>query len=200
MRKINKQTPLENFNGDRYKDCSDWSCFHDKYKDRYEEARLTILIDEQKCLCGYTEIYIDNEKNGHIDHFVKRSINQNLTFDWNNLIVATKDDDFGANFKDNKYNSNGIQESEYNEIFNPVNDDVKFKYTEWGEIITEEEKVRKTVEVFNLNHESLKRRRKNLITTIIALKQENSLSSEEIKNKLDTLGFSSVIEYLLEDG
>jgi uncharacterized protein (TIGR02646 family) len=200
MRKINKQTPLENFSGNRYKDCSDWSCFHDKYKDIYEEARLQILIDEQKCLCGYTEIYIDNDKNGHIDHFIKKSINQGLTFDWNNLIVATKDDNFGARFKDMQYNSNGIQQSEYSEIFNPVNDDVKFKYTEWGEIITDEGKTRKTVEVFNLNHESLKRRRKGLITTIRALKKENNLSDEEIKNELDTSGFLSVIEYFLEDG
>jgi len=205
MRKINKQTPLANFNGDNYNnDCTLWTCkrcdqitFHNKYKDIYEETRLQILTDEQNQLCGYTEIYINELEECHIDHYKKREFFSELTFDWDNLIVATKDDDFGANFKDNKYNSNGIQKSEYTDIYNPVIDDIPFEYDEFGAIIEEEGKIKKTIEVFNLNCESLKQRRKNIIITIQSLKKDGD-EIDEIKSSLDDAGFLSVIEQELE--
>lgn len=198
MRKINKQTPLANFNGNNYNnDCTLWSCknchqitFHNKYKDVYEEARLQILTDEQNQLCGYTEIYINELEECHIDHYKKREFFPELTFDWGNLIVATKDDDFGANFKDSNYK---IQKKEYSEIYNPVVDDIPFKYNQWGEIIEEDGKIKKTVEVFNLNYESLKRRRADIITIIQAMKKDNN-DTEDIKVSLENAGFLSVIE------
>ena len=201
MRKINKQTPLANFNGDNYNnDCSLWTCkncnqitFHNKYKDIYEETRLKILTDEQNQLCGYTEIYINELEECHIDHYKKREFFSELTFDWDNLIVATKDDDFGANFKDNKYSRNGIQRSEYADIYNPVIDDILFEYDEFGAIIKKDEKIKKTVEVFNLNCESLKRRRADIISTIRSLKNDRN-NIYDIKSSLSEAGFLSVQE------
>lgn len=191
MRKINKLTPLPHFNGIDYKnDCKDWNCFHTKYKSVFEEARLKILMEEQNCFCGYTEILIEDEKDGHIDHYKKREHFSNLTFDWNNYIVSVNDDDFGAKYKDNKYK---IQKAEYIKIFNPVIDEVKFKYTTLGEIVETDEKIKKTVEVFNLNWEPLKNRRKKLITTIKSYK-DGGLNNDEIKKALNTAGFISVIE------
>jgi len=196
MRKINKQTPLANFNGSIYNDdCSDWGCFHEKYKDKFQEARLHILLEEQNGLCGYTEIYINNEEECHIDHYKKKNsaFYPSLVFDWSNLIVATKDSDFGANFKDNKYNGSGIEKSEYADIYNPVVDDIPFEYDEFGAIIEEEGKIKKTVEVFNLNCKSLKRRRANIISTIRSLKNDGN-NTDDIKSSLSEVGFLSVQE------
>lgn len=191
MRKINKGTPLEKFNGANYNnDCTDWKCFHDKYKIIFQDTRLQIVLDEQNNLCGYTEIYINNEEECHIDHYIKREFDSRLTFDWNNLIVATKDNDFGANYKDNTYK---IQQPEYTQIYNPVTDNIKFKYDEFGVILEEAGKIKKTVEVFHLNCESLKRRRADIISTIEALKKDNN-DIEDIKAVLENVGFLSVVE------
>jgi len=203
MRKINKLIPLPNFNGSNYNnDCSLWTCkncnqitFHNKYKNIYEDTRLQILVDEQNQLCGYTELYINELEESHIDHYVKREFDQNLTFDWNNLIVATKDNDFGANYKDNTY---CIQRNEYNTIYNPVIDDIIFEYNEWGEIIEEEGKIKRTVEIFNLNYKPLADRRKSLIKQIEDYKK-GGLSNEEIASTLNTYGFTSVLEQELKD-
>ncbi|MFK5975108.1 MAG: hypothetical protein QM493_01250 [Sulfurovum sp.] len=203
MRRISKSTPLPNFNGDNYNnDCFRWTCnkcdeitLHNKYKKIYEKIRLMILIDEQNQLCGYTEIYINELTECHIDHYKKREFFPEQIFDWNNLIVATKDDDFGANFKDNSYR---IQEEEYYEIYNPIFDDIPFEYNEWGEIIEEEGKVKKTIEIFNLNCESLKRRRSDIITTIKALKNDGE-DLDDIRSSLEYTGFTSVVEQELRN-
>jgi uncharacterized protein (TIGR02646 family) len=198
MRKINKLTPLPNFNGANYKNiCNNWDCFHDKYEKIFQEARLQILLDEQNGLCGYTEIYINNEEESHIDHYKKKNsaFYPRLVFDWDNFIVATKDSEFGASFKDNKCHGNnrGIQKTEYIEIYNPVTDNIKFTYDEFGAIVEEEGKIKKTVEIFNLNCESLKIRRASIITTIQALKNDNN-DIEDIKASLENAGFLSVVE------
>ena len=203
MRRINKKTPLPNFNGANYNgDCTLWTCkkcnditFHSKYKSIFEDTRLQILTDEQNQLCGYTEIYINELEECHIDHYKKREFASKLTFDWNNLIVATKNDDFGANFKDNSY---GITKTEYNDIYNPVVDDILFEYDEWGGIYEEEGKIKKTVEIFNLNCESLKRRRANIITTIQALIKDGE-DTEDIKKSFEYAGFTSVLEQELKE-
>jgi len=200
MRKINKLVPLPHFNGDNYnRDCRIWSCkncthitFHNKYSDIYQDTRWQILIDEQLQQCGYTELYIENLEDSHIDHYKKREHFSNLTFDWNNLIVATKDNDFGANHKDNHYK---IEKNEYNDIFNPIDDHVEdyFYYLEWGEIREDKGKVQKTIKIFNLNHEYLQERRKKLIT-LIDIYRSGGLSIDEIKDTLELSGFKSVVE------
>jgi len=203
MRKINKLTPLPNFNGDNYnKDCKIWSCkkctditFHNKYKDIYEDTRWQILIDEQKQLCGYTELYIENLEDSHIDHYKKREHFPNLTFEWDNLVVATKDKKFGANYKDSIYK---IQKTEYSSIFNPVIDNVEdyFYYDEFGMIREDNAKVVKTIEVFNLNHPLLKFKRKQLIDVIESYKNDGS-SKDEIQTELEVFGFKSVLNQYL---
>ena len=134
MRKINKGDPIPGFNGSTFgKRCNNWVDFHKNHKDEYEESRLQILIEEQNQLCGYTEVYINDLTDCHIDHYRKKGMFPQLTFNWNNLIVATKDSSFGANYKDSKYK---IKKYEYQNIFNPIEDNVElfFDYTSWGEI------------------------------------------------------------------
>jgi len=193
MRKINKLTPLPNFNGNNYNgNCTTWKDFHRSYKSIYEDTRWKILIDEQKQQCGYTELYIDNLEDSHIDHYRKRHLSPALTFTWDNFIVATKDNNFGANYKDNNYN---IQANEYVDIYNPVHDRVEeyFIYTEWGEIEERPGKVKKTVNVFNLNDEYLKKRREKIIKLIDGYKR-GGLSLSDIKSTLKEYGFKSVVE------
>jgi len=205
MRKINKLTPLPHFNGNNYNiDCKIWSCkkctditFHKKYKNIYEDTRWQILIDEQNQLCGYTELYIENLEDSHIDHYKKREHFPNLTFEWNNLVVATKDNDFGANYKDNTYQ---LEKTEYTSIFNPVTDSVEeyFYYDEFGMIREIEGKVKKTVEVFHLNDSYLKERRAKVIKLIDDYKK-GGLSSTEILTELEQYGFKSVLNQYLKE-
>jgi len=199
MRRINKLAPLPNFNGNNYNgDCFYWGkqkrdiYFHGKYKDIYEKTRCKILIHEQNKLCGYTEIYINEPKKSHIDHYVKQEHNQHLKFDWDNYIVATKDDDFGARYKDNTYK---IEKNEYSTIFNPISDDVEtfFYYDEFGKIREDIGKIKKTIEVFNLNYKVLQERRKQLITLIQSYENTN-LTKDDIKSFLQEYGFKSVVE------
>ncbi len=202
MRKINKGTPIPGFNGNNFNNsCNNWSDFHEDHKDIFEESRSVILTDEQNQLCGYTEIYINDLKDCHIDHYKKKSMFPELTFEWNNLIVATKDSNFGANYKDNK---SGIQKNNYGNIFNPVIDNVEnyFDYTTWGEVTpktaiseVENQKAIKTIEVFNLNHNSLKDRRKNLISMIGSY---GEIAKIDILAALDKSGFKSVINQTLK--
>ncbi len=199
MRRIHKLTPLPHFNGDNYnRDCFLWNeksgyiSFHGKYKDIFEQTRLQILIDEQHQQCGYTEIYINNEKECHIDHYIKQEYNQNLRFNWNNYIVATKDNNFGANYKDNTYK---ITEDEYDLIFNPIIDNIEnhFYYNEFGMIREDSGKVEKTITVFNLNNKYLKERRTKIIN-LIEIYKNGGLSSNDIQDTLEEYGFKSVVE------
>ena len=202
MRKINKGNPIPGFNGNNFNNsCNNWSDFHRDHKDIFEESRSVILTDEQNQLCGYTEIYINELIYCHIDHYKKRSMFPELTFDWNNLIVATYDDHFGARYKDNK---SGIQINDYNNIFNPVINNVEnyFYYTTWGEIVpkygisdSEKDKVKKTIKVFNLNHNSLQDRRKNFISMISCY---GEMAKEDILTAIENSGFESVINQILE--
>jgi len=76
-----------------------------------------------------------------------------------------------------------------------------FEYTPWGEIIpkpdlseVEKEKAIKTKDVFNLNHRSLKDRRKNIIRLI---NDYATLGNLDIYSALESSGFTSVKNQLL---
>lgn len=169
-------------------------------KDAFEDTRFKILTDEQNQLCGYTEIYINDLTDCHIDHYKKRSLFSELTFEWNNLIAATKDSNFGAIYKDNK---SGIQKDDYNNIFNPIIDNVEvhFYYTIWGEVLPKtisgvnNQKATNTIAIFNLNHNSLKNRRKSLIRMI---SDYGGMAKKDILTALESSGFRSVINQTLE--
>lgn len=209
MRKIEKQQPLECFEDFKKENPGvDWN--HDFSNPRlpsfrcYEEIRFQILLEEQQILCGYTELFINNEKNTHIDHYIKRSFDNTKTFDWNNLIVSCNDDDFGARYKDMK---SKITLAEYSDIFNPVIDNVQdyFEYLTNGEVISKSkginqsliDKANRTIEVFNLNENTLKSHRRDLIRMIESYKN-TELSILDIKEALANTGFKSLKEqYLL---
>lgn len=212
MRKIDKVGATDDFKTfKRNNPGSNWiSDFSNPRCDAYLiycDCRYIMLTDEQVFQCGYTEKYIEGTKDCHIDHYVKRSLDAvgaAKTFDWDNLIVATNDEDFGAKYKDNKYK---IKLLDYPLIFNPVTDSPEqyFSYMTNGEIVPKsditdnsiKEKVLKTVEVFNLNDTSLARQRADLMIQIRTCITQ--FEQTDLFKIFEESGFKSVLEQCWKD-
>lgn len=197
MRKINKGEPLDAFVKFKNKNPSaNWSDFHEKAHDVYVDTREHILFNEQNCMCGYTEMPINEFTEARLDHYLKRALFPKETFTWNNLVAVLDNSDFGDHYKDTVYR---IKKDEYGLIFNPVEDAVEdyFEYNQRGEIEPKQDldavlkvKVEKTVQIFNLEHETLRKRRENIIRQIMAY---SDLPKDDIRKILRPLGFLSVI-------
>ncbi len=179
-----------------------WDDLHKRYQTVYIQSRKHIGEIEQNCLCGYTELPFNNIFDTHIDHYVKRDIDFKLAFKWSNLIVAIHHGRFGADFKDAK-----IQKDDYVKILNPVIDMCHdyYDYTMTGEMIPRsdlsnelKEKCTYTRDIFNLNHDSLKNRRKE-IACLIHQYKEGGLDSNDIRTVLDKFGLTSAVEYYLQN-
>lgn len=171
-------------------------------------TRKFILEKEQGNQCAYTELPLYYEKfDSHIDHLKRKdaAFFPKLTFDWTNLFVSCNFSDFGAKYKDQNY-LKGTEAKEKNDlIINPhfENPADFFELTNWGELqvktgLEEPKKIRAntTIEAFNLNHKSLKKRRMEIIQTIREYKN-GGLDSEKIIACLAGSGFKSVIDFEL---
>lgn len=197
MRKINKGNPLPSFTTfSANNPNATWNDFHSKAHGVYSATRDQIVLVEQEGICGYTEIPFNDFSDCHLDHYKKRALYPTETFNWQNLIAAGNDDEFGARYKDLAYN---IKVTEYREILNPVVDNVEnyFYYTENGDILPSDtlsaqdfSKAELTIKVFNLRHKSLKQRRMTLIKQI---KDCDNLESNKIKEIFAFSGFKSVL-------
>lgn len=195
MRKINKGIPFCDFT--HYVEANhptDWSQLPGSIS---YAARCHILKNEQDGICGYTELCL-SDNDSHIDHYVKQSIDSSKIFIWDNLIVASVDEDFGAKYKDNGYK---IKPNEYVDIFNPVVDHVELYcyFLVNGEIHPRNDilpslfvKMQRTIEVFNLNHPSLTSRRANVVQNVHNY-FKGGIELGEIFDYLQTMGFHSVI-------
>lgn len=198
MRKIDKGAPLESF--------SEFVKTHPQA--RWEDAkdmspvwRKHMLNCEQHGMSGYTEEPLKLE-NSHIDHFRKRSLFSTLAFDWNNFIVDGVDETYGAKFKDKC-----VTRCEDNDkLINPVVEDVGrfFKYELNGNISVasglsplDAERADYTIRTFNLNEASLSERRKKIIT--IVMDCYSDLPDESVLEALESEGFKSVVEQLLDE-
>lgn len=202
MRRIDKSEEPQSL-------CSFNKAKHKKWEEIHNEANrhvyndcLQQCIEDQACLCGYTEVPLSKD-NRHIDHYIKRDFAPDLTFCWNNMIAAVKDDDFGADYKDKHVKRNDYNKSEccYTDILNPVKDEFagRFRFSADGTMEPSDNKdikAEKTIELFNLNEKSLKERRKvqmeNVRTYI-----ENDYTKEATLAALTEDGFVSAIEYEL---
>lgn len=199
MRRINKGVPYDDFV--KYLDKHKPSKREELKGELRYNMRLHILLYEQDCLCGYSEIPLDAENtSSHIDHFVKRDYDQSKIFDWDNLVVSAIDEDYGGKYKDNTHK---IKQNEYAQIFNPTKDnmDQYIEYLRDGRIAPRDgiqdainDKILKTIEVFNLNCRSLKNRRKQLL---IELDSCSGLPKEELKHTFEKNGFISLINWYI---
>ena len=199
MRRINKGVPFDDFV--KYLNKHKPSKWEELNGELRYNMRLHILLYEQDCLCGYSEIPLDAENtSSHIDHFVKRDYDHSKIFDWDNLVVSAIDEDYGGKYKDNTYK---IKQNEYAQIFNPTKDDMGqyIEYLRDGRIAPRDgiqdainDKILKTIEVFNLNCRSLKNRRKQLL---IELDSCSGLPKEELKHTFEKNGFISLINWFI---
>ena len=199
MRRINKGVPFDDFV--KYLNKHKPSKWEELNGELRYNMRLHILLYEQDCLCGYSEIPLDEENtSSHIDHFVKRDYDHSKIFDWDNLVVSAIDEDYGGKYKDNTYK---IKQNEYAQVFNPTKDDMGqyIEYLRDGRIAPRDgiqdainDKILKTIEVFNLNCRSLKNRRKQLL---IELDSCSGLPKEELKHTFEKNGFISLINWFI---
>lgn len=113
------------------------------------------------------------------------------------------DETYGAKFKD-KY----VTRREDNDrlLINPVTEDVRrfFKYELNGNISVasglsplDAKRAGYTIRAFNLNEASLSERRKGIIT--IVMDYYRDLSDESVLKALESEGFKSVVEQLLDE-
>lgn len=200
MRRLNKGKPLSEFVTYRVRHApKNWDEFGDGCGTLKQQMTQVMLTDEQDSLCGYTELPIGSRDTCHIDHYKKRSQFPSLIFEWDNFVVATMDDDFGARYKDLVYR---IQIHEYSQIINPVltNAQDYFYYPDYdlGNILpklgldaTKKAMAEKTIEVFNLRHPALKRKRGQVIQLI---SDYGDLPSADIRACLVDYGFKSLVE------
>ena len=143
-----------------------------------EQIRLHILKIEQNYQCAYTGISLKgNNDDSHIDHYKKQNMFPEERFNYNNMFVSTNNEKFGAKYKDKH-----ITEAEYNLLINPVLEDPNeyFEYYSSGEIYSKNnsEKGKKTIELLQLNHRFLTKRRKDKIKIFNSYK--NMYNIEEL--------------------
>ncbi len=200
MRKINKQDPYPDFAAFVSKNNpTTWDQLPSKIS---ADSRFCILCNEQDCLCGYSAMILDADSAlSHIDHYYKRNLFPKKTFDWNNLVVSTTDEDFGGKYKDNTFQ---IKANDYQHIFNPVIDDMSqyVGFSGNGEIVPLDglsnditNKIIKTIEVFNLNYVSLRNKRRDLLLQLESCKD---LPKEEVKKAFASQGFVSVVNWFMD--
>lgn len=179
-----------------------WEEIHNpENKSVYRDCLETCIADQGN-LCGYTEIFL-KEETRHIDHYIKRNIDNRLTFSWDNMIAAVKDSRFGADYKDDKVTSKDYdrQTRRYVNILNLITDEIKerFIYCSDGTMEPADKNdfhASNTIEVFNLNHASLKSQRSNFMQSVRHL-LNGGVPKDMIKTLLKPSGFLSVLEYEL---
>lgn len=157
-------------------------------------VREHILVNEQNNQCAYTEIaLIHNSWNSHIDHFKKRALFPEETFNWNNLLVSCNSENYGAKYKDKH-----IHKQDYNNILNPVieSPSIYFHYSFTGLIGDKTidgvniKRVSNTISLFGLNNKSLVERRATIAEQVKIY--SNQLSLPEIKEVIGE--FDSFVE------
>lgn len=206
MRKIAKSAKV----ADIFQSCvrankySKWEDF--ATSTHYLRYRDFLLNFEQNGISAYTEIPLDSKMKLHIDHFRKQSMYQGLKFMHTNLFVDEINPQYGACFKDN---SSGIDKSAYEgpaRIFDPALEDMSpfltFDmdgniYSAAGGDATLEERVKKTIRIFNLTHKELKSQRLGIIRTIEAMK-DGGLSDDDIRLCMKGAGFPTLIDWALK--
>lgn len=199
MRRIDKGAPMPEFT----------QFVHTQHPVCWEDAagvrsiwREYMLSHEQDNLSGYTELYIACPNQTHIDHFKKRSLFGNLVFCWENFVVDSQDDGYGARYKDSHIHS--IEDNQ--RLIDPVKEDASryFQYEITGKMVPanglsddDAKRAQFTIDMFNLNEGSLKERRRIILN--IDLQSYDGLSDEEVMQCLQKLGFPSVVEQWLRE-
>lgn len=180
-----------------------WDAFRADYHDLYRQIR-DLLWEDQKGVSGYTELPICKDSGIHIDHFRKKGMFKEEEFHWENFVVDEKDNtQFGAGHKDKIVKTKEM----YDELLSPVLDypEKYLTYMDDGSIIprrtidaTMQKKAQTTIDVFNLDHEYLAKKRNSLIAMYRSYRA-GGMSKEDIFKWMDCSGFYSLIDYVFEE-
>ncbi len=184
-----------------------WDDFHSNDQEAYKNCREQAL-KEQLEECAYTGLWLGDgtKQTIHIDHFKKKAIYPELTFDWNNLFVAAKDLDCGADHKDKRISCPRVSSDKiYDNILSPLERHLSdyFWYRQDGAVIphpsiNDDElisKINNTIDIFNLNSSFLKDRRSGIIKM---MRSYAGFEESAIREIMKSLGFSFVVDFELQ--
>lgn len=205
MKKINRSTVLAAFREliNSNKRPLNWNAFsspNSPHHELYQHVR-TLLLADQLNTGGYTELPLSPDDNIHIDHFRKKNMFPQLTFEWENFVIdEVNNDKYGADYKDKN-----VSIEDYDNLISPVLDNPEYylTYIQDGTMIprrdltelAEIKRAEETIRLFNLNHPDLVHRREGLIKVLQQLKS-NNISKEETFDSMSVAGFHSLIDYV----
>ncbi len=173
---IKNQEPVEFTRWKTGKTTTKWERLNSEpaVKDKIHKS----LMREQGRICCYCESKLTN-KYSHIEHFVPRSLDSTLTFDYSNLLCSCQANVVQGtphtcgNAKDNFFHKN---------LVSPLESDCEdyFTYTFDGKIKGKCARGYDTIDILNLNEPTLVERRENLITTFTEMLEDDSFTEEDI--------------------
>ena len=141
MRRILKKKQLEvleNFKTEfKAKNGRD-ACYEDLRKEKVYHDVKVALIEEQHGLCCYCTNQIE-DYNSHIEHFIPQSLDCTKDLDYSNIMVSCN------GYKEKRLNCGHKKDNYYDEkLISPLEEDCEenFKYSENGEIMTDETNMR----------------------------------------------------------
>ena len=187
----------------KLKKWQDFSARTAPYIDAYIATREYIREIEQSHLSAYTEKPLGVKT--HIDHFRKRNLYPNLTFDYNNFLVDDLNDNYGACHKDNNAAVTKATFDGTDRIFNPASENMTdyIEFTFNGEMIPKDnpdpkiiKRVNETIRVFNLNHNSLKDTRREIIRLVLSYRK-SGFTPADIKKNMEEFGFPTTVNWAL---
>lgn len=201
MRHIQRSKPPASFMSCLRKNMlTNWDDFVQNYHNIYQSVRI-ILEEDQKHLSGYTELPLKAKT--HIDHFLKKDLFPQNSFDWFNYVVDDRCNDYGADYKDAH-----IKHKQDNaKLVNPISENPQnfFTYQASGEMIAradisdgDKERAIFTIDSFNLNYRLLIKKRSDLLS-IIQSYEQGGLGKEEIYDSLQKQGLTSFVEFCIND-
>lgn len=178
-----------------------WKEIHQEANKHVYDACLQQCLMDQNELCGYTEMKLNESVQIHIDHYIKRDLAPQLTFEWSNMVAAVKDSRFGADFKDGHMDLANYDTSNhtYANAYNPVTDNMLevFTFSSDGGIEPADKtdlKAASTIALFNLDGKELRLRRRECMESVRSLRL-GGLTDQEIYTYLSPSGFISALKY-----
>lgn len=145
----------------------------EKFGDNGDRTKVREQLENvQNDLCAYCENSLEN--NSHIDHFKPKSLDRNVTFEWENLIVSCTHNDSCGGKKDKRFESYWI---------NPYLTDPSemFKFYSDGQIKGTTSDAEKIIKDFGLDCPRLEEKRKG----ILSVYKTNILAVAEFPDALE---------------
>ncbi len=182
-----------------------WEDFRNNDPTGYHAVRQQAL-KEQADECAYTGLWLGDgtTQQVHLDHFLKKSIYENKTFDYDNLFAAAKDLPYGADYKDKCIcGPKPKADEQYSTFWSPCQQNLEkaFWYRQDGFMVPadslsneEKEMAQHTIDMFNLNSGDLIRKRSGVIKLVRSM---SDCDADMVRECLNMKGFSFLVDFEL---